>query len=60
MRGGIGILPTHASVAEALTGVRVTPPPFPLPLQEIHLGWRSGAMTPAVAALRAGIGHAFA
>lgn len=59
-RGGLGVLLTHASVAEALTGVQAVPPPFPYPAQEIHLGWRSGRASPAVALLRGLIERAFA
>ena len=51
VRGGIGVLLTHASVAEALTGVQSTPPPFPLPVQEIHLAWRSSGHAGAVETL---------
>ncbi len=58
-RGGIGVLLTHASVAEALTGVQATSPPFPLPVQEIHLGWRAGGVAGTVEKLRDMIGHAF-
>ncbi|MBI5940725.1 MAG: LysR family transcriptional regulator [Caulobacterales bacterium] len=58
-RSGIGVLLTHASVAEALSGVHTTPPPFPLPAQEIHLGWRTGGTTGAVETLRTLFRQAF-
>lgn len=58
-RGGIGVLLTHVSVAEALTGVQAVPPPFPCPAQEIHLGWSAGRTTKAVELLRAMIEQAF-
>lgn len=59
-RGGIGVLLTHASVAESLTGVQSTPPPFPLPTQEVHLGWRTGRTAGVVETISLLIGRAFA
>jgi DNA-binding transcriptional LysR family regulator len=59
-RSGIGVLLTHASVAEALTGVQATLPPFACPAQEIHLGWRKRGAARAVDALRTLIERAFA
>lgn len=59
-RGGIGVLLTHASVAEALTGVQTMAPPFAYPAQDIHLGWRAGRSSNAVEVLRAVIGTVFA
>lgn len=58
-RGGIGVLLTHASVAEALTGVQVAQPPFPLPPQEIHLAWRPAGRAGAVVMLRTLVVQAF-
>lgn len=59
-RSGIGILLTHASMAEALTGVQAVPPPFPYPAQEIHLGWRQAANAAAVEAMRPAVERIFA